>query len=149
QTLSITFMVASLQTSADSLGRVVDLTPGPGELPGVWQQFFGPAAHPDGNTPATYVQYLAQVGDREGLSIIVAGSDAYFQKAGRNPRQWVINLYKDYFNVTPVGSPKVTVPAPPPLTEALIQRWLGLLSRGATRTAVARAIITDPANNHA
>jgi hypothetical protein len=125
QTLAITLEVASLQTSTDGLAMIVGQ---------VWQQFFGAGTAPDARSLATYIQYLAQVGDREGLSIIVASLPAYFQKAGNNFTQWVTNLYHDYFNVALPASPA---------TPSLIAHWVSLLQAGTSRLAVARAIITS------
>ncbi len=94
----------------------------------VWQQFYHRAPSP--TELASYTHYLAQVGDREGLSIIVASSLAYYQQAGSNPAQWLRNLYQDYFN-TPQSA----------INPGTFNYYLGQITSGRmSRAEVAKAL---------
>ena len=97
----------------------------------VWQQFYHRT--PTATELATWTHYLAQVGDREGLSIVVASSLEYFQRAGSNNDTWLTNLTKDYFNNQ--VSPGLA---------SLIAYYKTLLDTGrASRATVAKALLSS------
>jgi len=103
-----------------------------GQVTEVWHQFYH--RNPTPTELATWTHYLAQVGNREGLSIIVASSLSYFQQAGSSNAQWLVNLYRDYFNS--------------PIDPGTLAFWLGQLnSRRMSRATVAKDLISGYAGD--
>jgi autotransporter-associated beta strand protein len=92
---------------------------------------------PSATDRVLYTNYLAQTGDREGLSVIVASSPEFSN--GKTNSQFVNAVFADYYGSALMNSPLTNQAA---LTATINSYVSALARRAMNRTQVARAIIT-------